>query len=221
MLGEREASPVQLAQKLDATLGTVAYHVRTLHDLGLIELTATRQRRGATEHVYQALETPRFSDDAWEGLAPVAKQRMLTAMLRQIGEYVNGSAAVGGFDRADANASRLALRLDERGWKQMARATKKWLAEVDRIQAQADERHPRDGAADDGDPRGGAGDDGASGGAAGDDGDPRDSAGDDVFEVGLVLLLFEGVALSDQTLVRDGDDGNDRNRSRDAGTPVS
>ena len=195
MLGEREASPVQLAQKLDATLGTVAYHVRTLHDLGLIELTATRQRRGATEHVYQALETPRFSDDAWEGLAPVAKQRLLTAMLRQIGEYVNGSAAVGGFDRTDANVSRLALRLDERGWKQMARATRKWLAEVDRIQGRADERNPQGG------------------------------AGDEVFEVGLVLLLFEGVALSDQVLVRDGGDdadgAHDGNRSRYAGTPVS
>jgi predicted ArsR family transcriptional regulator len=191
MLGEREASPVQLAHKLDATLGTVAYHVRTLHDLGLIELTATRQRRGATEHVYQALETPRFSDDAWEGLAPVAKQRLLTAMLRQIGEYVNGSAAVGGFDRTDANVSRLALKLDERGWKQMARATKKWLSEVDRIQGQADQRNSEGGAAD------------------------------DVFEVGLVLLLFEGVALSDQALVRDGGDAADGNRSRGAGTPVS
>lgn len=195
MLGEREASPVQLAQKLDATLGTVAYHVRTLHDLGLIELTATRQRRGATEHVYQALETPRFSDDAWEGLAPVAKQRLLTAMLRQIGEYVNGSAAVGGFDRSDANVSRLALRLDERGWKQMARATRKWLAEVDRIQGRADERNPQGGARD------------------------------DVFEVGLVLLLFEGVALSDQALVRDGGDhadgAHDGDRSRYAGAPVS
>ena len=142
MLGERAASPVQLAQKLDATLGTIAYHVRTLHNLGLIELVATRQRRGATEHVYQAVETPRFSDDAWEGLGPVAKQRLLTAMLRQIGEYVNGSAAVGGFDRSDANISRMSLKLDERGWKQLARASKKWLAEVDRIQEAAAARIP-------------------------------------------------------------------------------
>jgi hypothetical protein len=201
MLGERAASPVQLAQKLDATLGTVAYHVRTLHNLGLIELTATRQRRGATEHVYQALEMPRFSDDAWEGLAPVAKQRLLTAVLRQIGEYVNGSAAVGGFDRPDANVSRLALKLDERGWKRMVRATKKWLAEVGRIQDEADERHRQDG---------------------------TDAA---VFEVGLVLLLFEAMPISDRGLGGDGAHGGDgadgadgghlRNRSPSAGSPVS
>ena len=51
MLEERDASPVALAEHLDATLGTVAYHVRTLERLGLIEMVATHQRRGATEHV--------------------------------------------------------------------------------------------------------------------------------------------------------------------------
>jgi DNA-binding transcriptional ArsR family regulator len=166
MLGERAASPVQLAQTLDATLGTIAYHVRTLHGLGLIELVATRQRRGATEHVYEAVETPRFTDEAWEGLGPVAKQRLLSATLRQIGEYVNGSAAGGGFDRSDANVSRLALQLDERGWRQLVSATKKWLAQVERIQDQAKER--------------------------------ADGAGSELFDVGLVLLLFEALPLSDR-----------------------
>ena len=99
MLADHSASPVQLSGKLDATLGTVAYHVRTLHSLGLVELVDTRQRRGATEHYYRAREHPRFPDDAWSDLAPVAKQRMLSAMLQQIGQYVTGSAAAGGFAR--------------------------------------------------------------------------------------------------------------------------
>ena len=124
MLADRSASPVQLSGKLDATLGTVAYHVRTLHSLGLVELVDTRQRRGATEHYYRAREHPRFPDDAWSGLAPVAKQRMLSAMLQQIGEYVTGSAAAGGFDRAEAHMTRNSLRLDERGWQQLATATR-------------------------------------------------------------------------------------------------
>ena len=37
-LAERTASPNELAEWLDAPLGTVAYHVRTLRRLGLIEL---------------------------------------------------------------------------------------------------------------------------------------------------------------------------------------
>ncbi len=34
MLDEEPASPVILASKLDQPLGTIAYHVRTLYDLG-------------------------------------------------------------------------------------------------------------------------------------------------------------------------------------------
>jgi DNA-binding transcriptional ArsR family regulator len=140
MLADRSASPVQLAGKLDATLGTVAYHVRTLHSLGLVELVDTRQRRGATEHYYRAREHPRFPDDAWSGLAPVAKQRMLSAMLQEIGQYVTSSAAAGGFDRAEAHMTRTGLRLDERGWQQLAAATRKWLTEAEKIQETAAKR---------------------------------------------------------------------------------
>jgi DNA-binding transcriptional ArsR family regulator len=140
MLREGAASPVQLAERLDETLGSVAYHVRTLSNLGLIDLVDTRQRRGATEHFYRAKEVPRFSDAAWEGLSVVGKQRMLSAMLGQLGEYINGSAATGGFDRSDANVSRVSLKADEKGWNDLAKATKKWLAEVDKIEGQIKKR---------------------------------------------------------------------------------
>jgi DNA-binding transcriptional ArsR family regulator len=53
LLQERTASPRELAEWLDATLGTVSYHVRTLHDFGLIELVRTTQVRGAIAHHYR------------------------------------------------------------------------------------------------------------------------------------------------------------------------
>lgn len=140
MLREGSASPVQLAQRLEQPLGSVAYHVRRLDTLGLIELVHTRPRRGATEHFYRAHKTPRFSDAAWAKLEPIAKQRLLSAMLGQIGDYVNGSAANGGFDRGDANISRVSLKVDEKAWTQLARATSKWLAEIDRIEASSKKR---------------------------------------------------------------------------------
>jgi DNA-binding transcriptional ArsR family regulator len=143
ILDERDASPVQLAEILGASLGVVSYHVRTLLNLDLLRLVATHQRRGAVEHVYRAVEHPRFSDDAWGELGPVAKQRLLSAMLRQAGDYASGSAAAGGFDRSDANISRHAYKLDERGWTQLAAATKKWLAEADRIEEAARKRLDR------------------------------------------------------------------------------
>jgi DNA-binding transcriptional ArsR family regulator len=179
MLADRVASPVQLAAHLDATLGTVAYHVRTLHSLGLVELVDTRQRRGATEHYYRAREHPRFPDDAWSGLAPVAKQRMLSAILQQVGQYVTSSAAAGGFDHADAHMTRTSLRLDDRGFKQLAAASRKWLREAERIEEAAVARLER-----------GPGEDGDGG-----------------VEGGLVVMVFEGRAggVGGATRAPDGD----------------
>lgn len=167
MLDEGPASPKVLADRLGISLGVVAYHVRTLHELDLLKLVGTRQRRGATEHMYAAVARPTFSDDAWAGMEPVAKQRLLSAMLRQIGEYANASAAAGGFDRADANISRIALKLDEKGWKQLAAASKKWLAEVQKIEDGVQKRLKK----------------------------PGDEH--DLTDVGLVVLLFEALPISE------------------------
>lgn len=141
MLGEAPASPVKLAERLpDASLGAVAYHVRTLHDLDLLELVATRQKRGATEHVYRAVDHPPVTTESWAGLGPVTKQRLLTAMLQEVGAYASTSAAAGGFDRPDAHITRTALKLDDRGWRQLAAANKKWLRDVQRIEEAAQRR---------------------------------------------------------------------------------
>jgi DNA-binding transcriptional ArsR family regulator len=141
MLREAPASPVQLADRLpDASLGAIAYHVRTLHDLDLLELVATRQKRGATEHVYQAVVHPAVTAESWADLGPVAKQRLLTAMLQEVGESATTSAAAGGFDRSDAHITRTALKLDDRAWRQLASATKKWLRDVQRIEEAAQKR---------------------------------------------------------------------------------
>ena len=140
LLAERDSSPVQLAQHLDATLGTVAYHVRTLEQLGLIELVATHQRRGATEHVYAAREHPRITDSAWSASSPMTKHVMIASILSQIGEYATQSAAAGGFDRADAHFTRTPLRLDEAGWTAVAAASRRWLDEVAEIETASRER---------------------------------------------------------------------------------
>ncbi len=161
LLEERDASPVQLAEHLDATLGTVAYHVRTLERLGLIEMVATHQRRGATEHVYAAREHPRISDQAWSATSPMAKHVMIASVLSQAGQYATQSATAGGFDRNESHITRTALKLDEKGWLTLSEATKKWLAQVQRIEEQTKKRLER--------------------------------SGDDVFDVGLVIMLFEAV----------------------------
>jgi DNA-binding transcriptional ArsR family regulator len=140
LLEERDASPVQLAEHLDATLGTVAYHVRTLERLGLIEMVATHQRRGATEHVYAAREHPRISDQAWSATSPMAKHVMIASVLSQAGQYATQSATAGGFDRSEAHFTRTALKLDEKGWIALSQAAEKWVAQVRRIEEQTQKR---------------------------------------------------------------------------------
>jgi hypothetical protein len=68
--------------------------------------------------------------------------------------------------------TRSGMRLDERGWQQLAAATRKWLREAERIEETASKRLDKSG-------------DPATDGAAG------------AFDVGLVLMLFEGRPVAD------------------------
>src|SRR3954469_17225001 len=49
-LGERVASPGELAVELGASLGVVSYHVRMLRDYDCVELVRAEPRRGALQY---------------------------------------------------------------------------------------------------------------------------------------------------------------------------
>ena len=140
MLQERTASPSQLSEWLGATLGTTAYHVRSLHQLGLIELADETRVRGAIEHHYRAGKRPMVSEAAWEQAPPIAKQAAVGSALQTIGEYASKSAAEGGFDRAEAHLSRTSLKLDAKGWDQLNKAALKFVEQVEKIDAAAKDR---------------------------------------------------------------------------------
>jgi DNA-binding transcriptional ArsR family regulator len=148
LLSERTASPVELAEWVEATLGTVAYHVRTLHRLGLIELVDETRVRGAVEHHYRAKERPKISDDAWEQARPIAKQAAVGSTLQVIDDYTRASAAAGGFDRSDAHLSRLVMSLDQQGWEELAEACGELFAKAEHIEKEAKKRLKKDPHAD-------------------------------------------------------------------------
>ena len=134
LLQERTATPREMAEWLGATLGTVSYHVRTLHETGLIELVKTTQVRGAIAHHYKAKVRPRVDADAWAAAAPVVKQTTIGAELQTVDEYARAAAAAGGFDRGEAQLSRTNLRLDAKGWQQAAKACEKLVADLEKIE---------------------------------------------------------------------------------------
>jgi DNA-binding transcriptional ArsR family regulator len=174
MLQERTASPVELADWLGSRLGTVAYHVRTLHQLGLIELVDETRVRGAVAHHYRAKERPRVSDEAWGQASPMAKQAAVGASLQTIDEYARASAAAGGFDRADAHLSRLRMDLDEQGWRELSEAAAELLGRAQAIEEAAKKRIA---------------------------GDPH---AEGVSAAGLVIMAFEALRLTDQPPPVDG-----------------
>ena len=143
LLDERTASPVELAGWLGATLGTTAYHVRTLERMGLVELVRETRVRGAVEHHYRSKERPRVSDEAWAAAPPIAKQAAVASSLQTIDAYASAASAAGGFDHGNSHLTRTALRLDARGWNDLSRACQRLLAQVDRIEEASNERMER------------------------------------------------------------------------------
>ena len=166
MLDERKASPNQLAGWLGASLGTVAYHVRTLEQLGLIDLVDETRVRGAVEHHYRAKARPTVTADGWAQAPPIAKQAAVGSSLDLIGEYARASAAAGGFDRPEAHLSRTLIRLDAKGFAQLSKACDKLLEQAEKIEVSAAERIAKDPHAE------------------------------DVVEAGLGLMMFEAARLS-------------------------
>lgn len=74
-----KASPREIADELGAELGTVSYHVRTLHGAGLIEAAGTVPRRGAIEHFYRVTDP----EIAFHAQALVNAANELVARARQ------------------------------------------------------------------------------------------------------------------------------------------
>ena len=138
ILEERAASPVKLADLLDASLGVVAYHVRTLEQLGLIKLVRTNQVRGAVEHHYRAQPRPTISDEGWAAAGPVAKQAL------PVGVPAAGRPPTPARPRppAASTAPTRTSRGRSRSWTrragdQLAKACEQLLAKIDAIEAEA------------------------------------------------------------------------------------
>lgn len=135
-----EASPVQIAEELGASLGVVSYHVRILRDHGCVELVHTRPRRGAVEHYYRALLTPVIDDSQWERLPLVVRRQLADQTIGQVVRAAARAATRGGFDRPGVHVDRVPLKLDEQGWREISALLTRTLDAVADIQAKSDQR---------------------------------------------------------------------------------
>jgi hypothetical protein len=138
ILNERVASPNQIAVELEEPLGNVSYHVKTLAEMGCIELVRTEPRRGAIEHFYRAVIRPFFSDRDWKRLPPSARQGISDATLQLIWEDTSDALTAGTFDaRHDRHLSRSPLVLDKQGWKQVNELLQQTMSRVVEIESES------------------------------------------------------------------------------------
>jgi DNA-binding transcriptional ArsR family regulator len=114
-LNEAVLSPNDLAKELGESLGRVSYHVRTLADVGAIELVRTVPRRGAVQHFYRAVVRAWFSDDDWRKLPESTRRELFDAQLQRIWQDTVAGARADGFDHPQAHVSFTWLDLDEQG----------------------------------------------------------------------------------------------------------
>lgn len=118
-LNQRVASPSELAAEQDEAVGHVAYHVRVLRELGMIELVNTRQVRGATQHFYRSTAQPYLDDDLWSRLTHDSRNGVSIANIGVLGHCVREAFEAGTFDsRTDRHLSNVSLDLDEDGWRE-------------------------------------------------------------------------------------------------------
>src|ERR1700754_4677787 len=83
-LGERVASPGDLAVELGAPLGVVSYHVRMLRDYDCVELVRTEPRRGALQHFYRATARPNLDEGQWRTLPAGLRKELSGETLQEL-----------------------------------------------------------------------------------------------------------------------------------------
>lgn len=141
-LDGRTASPNELSKEVDASIGTVSYHVRLLEQMGFVELVDQKLRRGAVEHFYRATQRAWFSKRGWARLPVAVRRSIAGATLTSIWDSIKRAAAANAFDHTDTHVSSTALALDDEAFAAVHEVLDGALQQVMDIQAEALARGP-------------------------------------------------------------------------------
>jgi DNA-binding transcriptional ArsR family regulator len=148
-LGDRVASPSEIAREIGVPVTEVSYHVRELRVRKLIRLVHTEKRRGFREHFYELNTRLAYMDDDEWGQIPEQIRTSLTASLLQI---VMSEAAdalrTGTFHARAVHQSRTTMILDEDAWVEVRKVMKETLERVLAIQEECSkglEKRPGEG----------------------------------------------------------------------------
>jgi len=141
VLTKRVASPRELSEILNHDLSNISYHVRTLDELGLIELVKEESVRGAVAHYYKAVERPLISESEWEQIPPEVRKAIAAYGLDLVFKDATEAIELGTFDsRPDRHLSRTTLLLDSEGFERLSARMEELLEAILAEQGAAAER---------------------------------------------------------------------------------
>jgi DNA-binding transcriptional ArsR family regulator len=139
-LGERVASPGDLAVELGAPLGVVSYHVRMLRDYDCVELVRTEPVRGALQHFYKATARPSLDEAQWRRLPTTLRGELIGETIQGLVDDLAAAADAGRLEDRDVVLKRTPLELDERGYRKLNKLMAKTLDQALAIAAESAER---------------------------------------------------------------------------------
>jgi AcrR family transcriptional regulator len=119
ILGERVATIEELTRELDVPEADVRRLVDELREGTMVEVAEERRRDGTVEVLYRTTSGI-LEDDQWRQLSLAERRRISAGVGHLITGEIDQALETGSFDaRVDRYLTRLPMKLDEQGWREM------------------------------------------------------------------------------------------------------
>jgi DNA-binding transcriptional ArsR family regulator len=130
-LGERVASPNEIAKEIGLAARDLDYHVKVLVEVGMIRLVRKEKRRGVNEHFYElAPPVLQIDDRGWRAIPDEVRSRLSTSLLQIMVDDAVAALRAGTFTARDSHQSVTPMILDEQGWQEVTTVMSRALDEV-------------------------------------------------------------------------------------------
>jgi DNA-binding transcriptional ArsR family regulator len=130
-LGDRIASPNEMAKELGIDARDLNYHVRVLLEMEMIRLVRTEKRRGAKEHFYELSPPILYIDDrAWKRIPKHIRARMSASLFQVVLDEAVEALRAGTFPAQRSHQSLTPMILDENGLDSVAKLMDETLEKV-------------------------------------------------------------------------------------------
>jgi len=141
IIGERIASPPELAKELSADPEQIRYELKALLKAELAELVFEKPVRGTVEKFYRATVRPRLDQPEWRGVPNAIKGDMRGSLLNIVVEDAVASVEAETYDApGNAHMSWNPMLVDQLGWERITEVLRGALEETEAIKQECAER---------------------------------------------------------------------------------